>query len=209
MKIIKEIFIALILSCISGLLIQGQQTNTLPQLGKSPVKEVIAAMTLEEKAGMVVIKVLKNDWGFKGLVMSDWLAGNDAVAQVKAGNDLMMPGPYQVDSIIQAVKEGKLDEKLLDRNIENDFNLSATEKSLINDVTSAFHAKRKKVIVVLNIGEVVETASWRSVPDAILLAWQPGQEAGNAIADLISGKVNPSGETGSDLFNFLFRCSIG
>ena len=209
MKITKEIFIALMLSCISGLLIQGQQTNTLPQLGKSPVKEVIAAMTLEEKAGMVVIKVLKNDWGFNGLVMSDWLAGNDVVAQVKAGNDLMMPGPYQVDSIIQAVKEGKLDEKLLDRNIENDFNLSATEKSLINDVTSAFHAKRKKVIVVLNIGEVVETASWRSVPDAILLAWQPGQEAGNAIADLISGKVNPSGETGSDLFNFLFRCSIG
>ena len=71
----------------------------------------------------LLTKILRNEWGFKGLVMSDWNAGHDAIAQVKAGNDLMMPGPYQVNSIIQAVKDGKLDEKLLDRNIENILNL--------------------------------------------------------------------------------------
>ncbi|MEO7121174.1 MAG: glycoside hydrolase family 3 C-terminal domain-containing protein [Ginsengibacter sp.] len=307
--------------------------------------------------------ILRKEWNFKGFVMTDWFGGKDPVAQMKAGNDLIMPGTAaQTKAIINAVKDGSLDEKVLDENcerilnivfkspayknykfsdkpdlkahaqisktaaedgmvllknnnnslpvakktknialfgingyaliaggtgsgdvnkaytvslsqglsnagykvdgglkttyttyisdekskhpkknfmqefmnptppikeyyegddfinkaadaddiaiisigrnagegkdrkIDNDFNLSDTEQLLIKNVAASFHEKNKKVIVVLNIGGVIEVASWRDNADAILLAWQPGLEGGNAMADLLSGKANPSGK---------------
>ena len=308
----------------------------------------------------LLTKILRDDWGFNGYVMTDWGGGSDIVSQIKAGNDLMMPGNRaQSKEIVKAVKEGKLDEKLLDKSVERileilvktprfkaykysdkpdlklnaniarraaadgmvllknndkalpfsnkikniavfgkssykiisggtgsgdvnegysvslidglkstgysvdprisdlytnylkeaessqekpansfmgaspipemkldivtikdltdtmdaaiitigrnsgeggdrkaepgDFYLTDDEKDLIKNVSAEFKTKNKQTVVILNIGGVIGTASWRDYPDAILLAWQPGQETGNSIVDILSGRVNPSG----------------
>jgi beta-glucosidase len=81
-----------------------------------------------------------------------------------------------------------------DRVIADDFLLTKMEMDMIENACQAFHGVGKKVVVVGNVGGGSETASWRSKPDAVLLAWQGGQEGGNSVAEILSGQVNPSGK---------------
>ena len=107
-------------------------------------------------------------------------------------NDLIQKAALQ--SSIAIISIGRNAGEGNDRKVVDDYTLTEKELTLIKNVSAAFHANNKKVVVVLNIGGVVDVAKWRNDVDGILLAWQPGLEGGNAMADIISGKVNPSGK---------------
>ncbi len=63
----------------------------------------------------LLVDILKNKWGFEGLVVSDWGAVHDRVAALKGGLDLEMPGPqdHRVQAVVEAVRTGELDESVL------------------------------------------------------------------------------------------------
>ena len=82
----------------------------------------------------------------------------------------------------------------MDRQIDGEFNLTPQEQAMIFRVSDQFHQQGKPVIVIINSGSVMETCSWRDRVDAILCAWQPGEEGGNSVADVLTGKANPSGK---------------
>lgn len=68
--------------------------------------------------------ILREEWGYKGAVMTDWFGGKDGAKQVWAGNDMLQPGKEeQFSAIVDGIKSGKLKEADLDRNVSRILNL--------------------------------------------------------------------------------------
>ena len=96
-------------------------------------------------------------------------------------------------SDVAIISLGRKSGEAADRS-EADFYLKEGEKQLIKAVSEAYHAKGKQVVVLLDICSPIDVASWQNQVDALVCTWQGGQESGFAVADVLSGKVNPSGK---------------
>ena len=121
-----------------------------------------------------------------------WFWGKAVLPEIAVSRNIINVQAQESDLAI--ITLGRQAGEGSDRHEEGDFTLTDVERQLITDVCNAFHLANKRVIVVLNMGNVIETASWKSMPDAILLAWQPGQEGGYSVADVLTGKAYPSGK---------------
>jgi beta-glucosidase len=73
----------------------------------------------------LLTEILKNEWGFEGLIVSDWGAVRDRVAALQGGLDLEMPGPQErrVKAVMEAVHSGKLNEAVLDESVRRILNI--------------------------------------------------------------------------------------
>jgi len=94
--------------------------------------------------------ILKNEWGFEGLVVSDWGAVHDRVASLKGGLDLEMPGPQdrRVKTVVDAVRSGELDEAILDESVRRILGIVFKTKETPKDGTfdiDAHHELARKI----------------------------------------------------------------
>ncbi|MCQ2177659.1 MAG: beta-glucosidase [Bacteroidales bacterium] len=120
------------------------------------------------------------------------LLGEPAVTELRVNKGFA--GKYAKEADAAVITIARQAGEGADRTLEGDFLLSEDERNMIINVCEAYHAEGKKVVVVLNVGGVIETESWKSYPDAILLAWAPGQEGGNTVAKVLGGEYFPSGK---------------
>lgn len=164
---------AYVISLTEGLKNAGMKIDKSVQ--KAYEKYIPAAKAAMPYAGEGLRKFMPKD------LIDEMQISDDMLTKAAKGNDMAI------------ITIGKTSGEFLDRKLSNNFNLTQAEQDMISGVCDAFHKAGKKVVVILNVCGPIETASWISKPDAILNVWLPGQEGGNSVADVLTGKECPSG----------------
>ncbi len=94
----------------------------------------------------------------------------------------------QSDVIVLAIGESA--EMSGESSSRTEIDIPASQIDLLNELKKT----GKPIVVVLFTGRPLALTNMKDIPDAILNVWFPGTEAGNAISDVLFGKVNPSGK---------------
>ncbi len=122
---------------------------------------------------------------------SQWFVDAERPAEALPSRAALEQAAKEADKAVITI--GRIFGEGKDRLYQFSYLLSADEMRLIKEVSTAFHNEGKKLIVVLDVGGIVDLTAWRDMADAIVVSWLPGCEAGHAIASVLSGKENPSG----------------
>ena len=124
---------------------------------------------------------------------TDILLGNPVLPEMEISRGFIEKKAAETDFAVLTISRNA-GEGADRRAADGDWTLTGQERQMLQTLADVYHAAGKKLVVVLNIGGVIETASWKQIPDAILLAWTPGQEGGLAVADVLCGEAYPSGK---------------
>ena len=118
--------------------------------------------------------------------------GSEIIPVVSEYDKLIEESASQDDFAV--ITLGRSNGEGLDRHAFDDYLLTNIEMNMLNKVSTAFHKAGKKVIVILNISGATQVEPLKGIADAVVCCWLPGQEGGNAVMDVLSGKENPSGK---------------
>ena len=114
----------------------------------------------------LLTEVLREEWGFEGLVVSDWGAAHDRVAALRAGLDLEMPPDLGVSdaAVVAAIRDGSLDESILDETARRVLHLvDRSQPALADDVSVDFdehhalarRAAQESAVLLKNAGHLL------------------------------------------------------
>lgn len=142
------------------------------------------------ESAWLIDHVLRKEWGYNGVVISDWGAVQDRVKALKAGTDLEMPGPREqsFELLMNAVRRGDLDEATIDRSVERLLKMidhsHGKGQQMFSDLTDhhklARKAARESMVLLKNHDKLLPLKGYESIAVIGLAAKEPRIQGGGS-----------------------------